>query len=648
MRFLILAVLASVMLVPTQFSPAIPARGGASPEETVFVLLEEGSGLFYHDLVEEARANGARVTQGFYPTAFIAHVSAAAEEKLQATPAVRLVTSDAIDPSTLGVLDDSTSQVIDVWNLALTQGDPPPPTEFPDDWEPPLTQRPTVEQGAVASSLPQTDSPGPTQTNEFMAGDVLAEVIFVESSEGAGNCSDASTEDWTDTRKTAVLSEFQETITFWTTRSDSPQLSFTIEARTLPTSCEPINHPGSSDSPLWIADVLTAMGCTTEPSGILAAELACLDDRRDELGFDWAFFFFVVDSENDSDGRFAPEPKGGRLYWAWAQSIGGPGMIMTSDTGGFGTAYMGAIAKHELGHVFYALDEYANRCNTTDRSGYLWVTNDSCNNGGITTDVSVMSDSSAAINPEADVSTSARAMVGWRNPSQAGSQTVVDVVRTSNIVVVPYAPDPSPGDQPSLYAYAVSQAYPPGSGGAHEPASISRIVSAEFQLDGGSFSPGAVVDGQFNEPLEQIRFTVPQALSNGNYSIGVRATNNFGHVSSVQSDSFAIQQTTPADSDGDSCTDTKELGPEPNQGGLRDPDNEWDYFNPTHDGQNRIDDVLKVVGQYFEDDGDPLYNQDTDRTDNIKNEEPWDLGPPNGLQRVDDILAIIAQYFHDC
>jgi len=106
---------------------------------------------------------------------------------------------------------------------------------------------------------------------------------------------------------------------------------------------------------------------------------------------------------------------------------------------------------------------------------------------------------------------------------------------------------------------------------------------------------------------------------------------------------------------GDGCPDYEELGPNQGLGGLRDPFNPWDYFNPTHDGENRTDDILMVVNQYHKDDNDanpglppyePGYNPDTDRT--YVGPNAWNLGPPNGQQRTDDILAEVAQYHHDC
>lgn len=99
------------------------------------------------------------------------------------------------------------------------------------------------------------------------------------------------------------------------------------------------------------------------------------------------------------------------------------------------------------------------------------------------------------------------------------------------------------------------------------------------------------------------------------------------------------------DTDGDVCGDGAEVGANHMAGGQRDPTDEWDYFNPTGDGRNRIDDVLKVVGQYFVDSPHPDYTTSTDRTPGAA---IWAPGPPNGQQRIDDIIAIVKSYFNDC
>jgi alpha-tubulin suppressor-like RCC1 family protein len=103
------------------------------------------------------------------------------------------------------------------------------------------------------------------------------------------------------------------------------------------------------------------------------------------------------------------------------------------------------------------------------------------------------------------------------------------------------------------------------------------------------------------------------------------------------------------DSDGDGCPDDREVQAAPGSetsGGLRNPKNPFDYFNPTADGENRIDDVLMVIGKYYVDFGQVGYTYSTDRTALGPNQ--WNVGPPNLAHRVDDVLAIIYQYFHDC
>ena len=106
------------------------------------------------------------------------------------------------------------------------------------------------------------------------------------------------------------------------------------------------------------------------------------------------------------------------------------------------------------------------------------------------------------------------------------------------------------------------------------------------------------------------------------------------------------KQPSPGDTDGDLCPDESESGPDEHLGGRRSHVNSWDYFNPTNDGENRVDDVLVVVNHYFIDEGQPGYDQKYDRT--YVGPNPWNLGPPNGQQRVDDILDQVKQYFHDC
>jgi len=97
----------------------------------------------------------------------------------------------------------------------------------------------------------------------------------------------------------------------------------------------------------------------------------------------------------------------------------------------------------------------------------------------------------------------------------------------------------------------------------------------------------------------------------------------------------------PVDLDGDGCPDIDENGLSQGLGGLRSYLNPWDYWNPSGDGLNRIDDILLVLNAYGGTPSVPL-----DRT--LAGPSQWNLGPPDGIQNIQDVVYQIYQYFHDC
>ena len=117
--------------------------------------------------------------------------------------------------------------------------------------------------------------------------------------------------------------------------------------------------------------------------------------------------------------------------------------------------------------------------------------------------------------------------------------------------------------------------------------------------------------------------------------------------------SFLTPTLTPTDlrqdSDGDGCIDVREVQTAPDSqrtGGLRNPKDPWDYFNPTGDGRNRVDDILAEVQHFGSTVGDPGYDTKYDRT--YTGPYMWISGPPDGSVMVADILAVIRQFGHDC
>lgn len=120
------------------------------------------------------------------------------------------------------------------------------------------------------------------------------------------------------------------------------------------------------------------------------------------------------------------------------------------------------------------------------------------------------------------------------------------------------------------------------------------------------------------------------------------------------------------DSDGDGCTDEKELGPDEALGGKRDPANFWDFFDPNLDGAVGFGDFLLLL-QHFgasDDNGQASINRNSDplttpdagpgtyhpRFDRgvVIGPNGWDLAPPNGTIALSDFLALLVQFGHTC
>ena len=538
----------------------------------------------FHEAIAAVRDNGGEVLQAYPPNAFVASLHPARESALRRQSPAARIERGVVDADSVGALGGQARLGAYVWNTAFRGlPDPtiPPPSGSPPEQQGPSFRIPPAEapgRGMVAYA------PGSSQTSEFMTGTVVASVVFVESSGGTGYCSppDGQTENWDLTRRNQVLSEIGAGLSFWTSRADRPSpLTFVLDDRgAQPTSCEPINHPADPDEGKWIADVLKAMGQSgATPSNYYGEARAYAASRRAAFGADWAYLIFVVDSYNDSNGLFSD----GLFAYAY---LNGPFMVMTYDNDGWGIGYMNLVTAHETGHIFGALDEYsASGCSTSDSFGYLNVSNASCNNGGITSDLSIMGEAGEQTQPSVDVSTSARGALGWRNPAQENGHTVVDVVRTATASITPYSPDPTTDTTPTYSASASNTPYPPAGPrmlncfwlydgcwynyGTASPVTVSKVSSAEWRLDGGAFTSAGVApnDGIFNEESDPYTFTPQSPVANGTHTFGTHSIDNFGHTSSVASDSLTIAAPQP-DGDGDTVPDADDNCPtvfNPNQ-----------------------------------------------------------------------------------
>jgi hypothetical protein len=118
------------------------------------------------------------------------------------------------------------------------------------------------------------------------------------------------------------------------------------------------------------------------------------------------------------------------------------------------------------------------------------------------------------------------------------------------------------------------------------------------------------------------------------------------------------------DGDDDGCTEKQEAGNDPTQGGMRDGNNFWDFFDAPggpafpRDRSVSATDLFAVLGR-FGTSGNPLmnplsmppisgYHTAYDRAQALPGQDVWDLQPPDGSIAAPDIFAVLGQFGHSC
>lgn len=378
-------------------------------------------------------------------------------------------------------------------------------------------------------------------TSEYLAGRVAVNIIFVQSDGSI----DTRTETfgWTAAKRSAVLSQVQSAMDWWAARNSAAGLSFSYTNTTLTTGYEPINRP-STDEALWIAQVMGKLGYTESDAYDRVFHYNA--DRRDALGTDWSYTIFMVDSERDSDGEFADN------YFAYAY-LGGPFVIMTYNNDGYGIANMAPVAAHEMGHIFYALDEYATApCSKTDTSGYLNGPNTNCEVGG-GGQACIMRGDTPPYNSPA-VCPHTWKMLGWTDVDGNGKMDILDLPPTT--ALRPYSPDPTTnltvsftGAARSTAAYTNANIYAAwGAPRTGNNISINRVTGVDYKVDGGPWLPAAASDGTFDSNAENFTFTV--STGSGVHTFWARARDLYsfaGADPAPASDTLTINTANPTD-----------------------------------------------------------------------------------------------------
>ncbi|MBN1827514.1 MAG: hypothetical protein JW958_14800 [Candidatus Eisenbacteria bacterium] len=352
--------------------------------------------------------------------------------------------------------------------------------------------------------------------SEYMLGRVGVAVIFVESDGSV----EPSTEDWTESEVDRIVAEIGRATDWWARWAPSGLLSFTYEFHTgVSVPYEPITHPQSEEA-LWIGGALESLGWGGGDRFTGTQKL--LNDMRGRLDLDWAFAIYVIDSSEDPDGMF-----GDGVYFAYAY-LGGPFLVLTLDNDGWGPENFAAVCAHEMGHIFYALDQYASARIPCDRtSGYLERETANSEYGSCPEEEPECIMRSRPLF-RATLSATAIGQIGWADNDGDG---IPDVIDTDPIVTEAYTEggsggrvagtvsvSPLPNRNPYGYAHAIS---------------INTIEVVEARIDGGEWTPALPEDGEWGEAEEAFSLIPPDLAGTGRHGVEIRARNSAGNFSSA-------------------------------------------------------------------------------------------------------------------
>lgn len=336
--------------------------------------------------------------------------------------------------------------------------------------------------------LMAADSIGVTDSNlaAFLAGTVTVTPVFFESN-GA-----VQSQNWTEAEIDETLARITEGVNWWSRALDKLDtvhtLDFVIDdtfaREPVLTPLEPIDNSSNLYTE-YVGAFMTGLGYGEEPS-LERAVQKFNHEQRLSNDTDWAFTIFIADSSDDPDGLF--------------------------ESGGFGAAFALASGAyfvspstrpastfaHEMGHIFWARDEYPGGGSYTDRRGYYntqllnaadnpdpnFVQENSIMRGGIPLNASYVAETS----PESTL-----AFVGWRDSDGDGIFDFADVPLEFDF-------DGYFDEATSTYNLAGSVSAVPlrnlNSSGTQSDITLNMVDEIQYRLDSGAWQTASVVGQQ--------------------------------------------------------------------------------------------------------------------------------------------------------
>ena len=366
----------------------------------------------------------------------------------------------------------------------------------------------------------------------YALGSFALNVIFVESDD---QVTGPDEENWTAEQLTNLHTQIEQAATFWEglTASYHPNAKLDITVNyvnggtPLETRYEPITMSGYGSMSVWVNPVMQTLGYTSSDSNTNIRNFN--NDQRDSLDTHWAATLYVVNDAVDDDNKFSDD------YFAFSL-YGGPYIVTTYDNDGWGISRYARVLSHELGHVFFALDEYyASGARNNYRSGYLNGINGNAERDSLGRRVTPDQPNALMLNTTLDPSEFTSVQVGHLDTDDDGIPDILDTIPL--LVGNTAASDADAG----IFAFSgygivnpVDNNNPKTWAESGADITINTIDEGAYNLDGQgwiSFLPG---DGSYGDSLEDIELEL-SGLDVGLHTIDLRLTNSVGNHSDIQS-----------------------------------------------------------------------------------------------------------------
>jgi FlgD Ig-like domain len=485
----------------TDAAPAASPAPVNAPESRVLIEFD-GTAQSLKNFVVRLRSAGTEVSHVFVPSFLIVENP---PTDLSSWNGVLNVYRESIPLGAQTGRGLTERVVIDVWNATLSPAAQDEPPSFDPDpsmgaMPADAKHKPTDVYALAPLSLENVPyGAGFYDTSEYLMGSVAVGIFIMESNAGSY--------DWSDAEVSQTTLGVYQGMDFWRTQGGAAaHLTFFYELHVrVPTIYEPIEI-AHGDEQLWISEAMASLGYNTGNPWYDVT--AYNNDLRSALGTDWAYSLFIVYSDPTVDlGRF---PDGG---YAWAY-FGGPWISMARYcTWAYNFSnYFKAVPAHEMGHIFYATDEYdgylqySGYLNIVDRNNVTCLMNQNSLTG---------------------ICANSKQQVGWRDTDADGIHDILDTPPQTTLLSYPV--DPTPVDVITFNGSAVVTTYPNlNPYGPRNNITLNTISGVENRVSGGAWGPSTATDGAFGEPEEQVTFAVD--LPNcGPNTIELRAVNSVGN-----------------------------------------------------------------------------------------------------------------------